>query len=466
MNLKKILVLLSVSLVIICIISPANAKLDSTIEVESSKTINGKTKLILYVSSDIGVKKKNTNSSTYSNSANSISKRNTELNSVNKIIVTVNGYKSVNFKKPAKGWNVDNLYFTKTFSIKGDQKKISDNECSIKLYNKKNKLLKNKKAKVLFAQWQAGTGISGDPKKYFDSMRKKHGKKKYFDYEPFNRLDTYSYPYTLLGNPTKEFIINTSSNVDYYDRNSKFKAISTREYAYWSSYIWYPAKKMEKPKNYTNGKYKLSIETFNYGKRGIYKKLSLFKSVFETRYTTMNNPYFANSKECTWTNPTIMNLAQSIKANVNIYDYYDYDQYNTELANEVMRYIVTNIKYDDSVKDQTALSVLKRGTGNCVGNSHLAGALLRALGIPTYFEESWPEPHPSKKRPHAWIVAYIFYENRYQWVPAETTQYFTGIYDYTYHIDYQTPFRHESLNWWIIDKGGKFDHRKFYFAHR
>ena len=54
--------------------------------------------------------------------------------------------------------------------------------------------------------------------------------------------------------------------------------------------------------------------------------------------------------------------------------------YNTELANEVIRYLQTNIKYDNNVKDQTALTVLKRGSGNCVGNSNLAAALLRALG--------------------------------------------------------------------------------------
>jgi hypothetical protein len=97
MNFKKILMLLLFIIAIIGITSPVEAKLDSNIEIESLKMINDKTKLILDVVSDIGVKNKNPDS------ANLISKRKAELNKVNKITVTIKGHNTISFKKPNKG---------------------------------------------------------------------------------------------------------------------------------------------------------------------------------------------------------------------------------------------------------------------------------------------------------------------------------------------------------------------------
>jgi hypothetical protein len=456
MKVKTILVLLFFLVAIACLISPVNAKLDSSLEVDSSTTINGQTKLILYVDSDIGVKKKNTNSSTYLNSVNYISKRKAELNNVNKIVVTVNGYKGQTFKKPAKGWNIENLYFTKTFSIKGDQKKISDNYCSIKLYNNKNKLLKNKKSKVLFARWEPATGISSDPKKYFESMKKKNMKKKKFGFVPFYKFNTFSFHNSPKWAPKKNSILTTSSS-NYFDKNSKFSVLSTKEYAYFSSYFWFPTNKMEKSKTYTNGKYKLTISTFTSGKTK-YKQFLLSKNVYETRYNKVNNPYFAISKQCNWSNPSIKNLAEMIKANVLVSNYANNDLYKTALATEVLRYINTNIKYDndasgsfdDNVKYQTATLALQKGKANCAGNSMLAGALLRYLDIPTYFQRVG-KPEVKDDIGHIYIVSYIFYEGLYQWIPAESTYYFTS--NYEYYEDYTSPFRPDAINWYLNKPG-------------
>jgi len=257
-------------------------------------------------------------------------------------------------------------------------------------------------------------------------------------------------------------ILNTSSGVNYYyNKNSKFKKQIIIEHTY-SSHLIYKTKKIENSKVYTNGKYKLITDTYKNGKKGVFKHLTLVKVVYETRYTSIKNPYFNISKKCNWTNPTIKNLAEAIKANVTKSNNVKKDIYNTELANAVIRYVHTHIKYDyNPSSDQSAIATLKRGNGSCVGNSMLAGALLRALGIPTYFEAS-----DDKIEGHIWPVSYIFYENSYQWIPAETTYDFTDDINYeTYYSnlkEYRYPFQRNALNEWIIDQNGKYNFSNIY----
>ena len=136
MNFKKLLVLLVFAIAIIGIIAPAEAKL--TVGGPSTyydKPINGKSLLGFVVSSDIGI------DSDDEGSANDVSKRKAELNNVNKVVVSIKGYKDVTFKKPAKGWKTSykSWEFTKTFSVKGNPIKKS---YTVKLYDKKNKSIK------------------------------------------------------------------------------------------------------------------------------------------------------------------------------------------------------------------------------------------------------------------------------------------------------------------------------------
>lgn len=146
MNYKKIL-LVSISLLllvtIVGAIAPVNAALNPhDLWTDSNKQINGKTNLNVAITSDIGIKTKNPNSANY------ISKRKTELNKVNKVVVTIKGYKPITFKKPAKGWDskkYHSQYFMKTFTVKGNP---NGKDYTIGIYDKKDKLIKNKKGHV------------------------------------------------------------------------------------------------------------------------------------------------------------------------------------------------------------------------------------------------------------------------------------------------------------------------------
>ena len=128
MNIKKIFILLLFLVAIIGIVAPVNAVFDGSVGYTSTKVVNGKTSMSLFVASNVGTK---------------------ELNTINKISVKVKGYKAVTFKKPAKGWDVHGTHFDKKFTLNEKQpKNVNKKDYSIKFYDKKNKLLKDKRGKV------------------------------------------------------------------------------------------------------------------------------------------------------------------------------------------------------------------------------------------------------------------------------------------------------------------------------
>ena len=147
MNIKKILIILLFSIAIVTIISPVTGKLEGQVGVDSLKEFDGKTKLNLVVRSNIGESSKNFNS------MQAISKRKKELNNVNKVIITIEGYKPITFKKPVKDWKLKSkgeyyklYYFEKSFLVKGKPKDLDFKKSySMKLYDKKGKLIKTEK---------------------------------------------------------------------------------------------------------------------------------------------------------------------------------------------------------------------------------------------------------------------------------------------------------------------------------
>jgi len=142
MKIKKILVLLLFMVAIVGIIAPANAELYPVVGIKSLKAVeNGKkTQLELFVQSD------------YSSSM----KAKAELGTVNKLVVTVEGYNTITFKKPANGWKLYKNYYhgiTKTFNIVGKPKNIVNKKhYSIKVYNKNGKLIKTGQGR-LYSQY-------------------------------------------------------------------------------------------------------------------------------------------------------------------------------------------------------------------------------------------------------------------------------------------------------------------------
>ncbi|MDR2966706.1 MAG: hypothetical protein LBU74_02015 [Methanobacteriaceae archaeon] len=145
MKIKAIIGLLLFSLAIISIITPVNAELSPYLNSESYKPVNGKTKIYLDVYSDLGTSEKNYNSANY------VSKRKADFNKVSKYVITINGYKPIIYKKPVKGWKISSnngykaIYFGKSFSVKGNP---NGKSYSLKLYNKKGKLIYNEKGKL------------------------------------------------------------------------------------------------------------------------------------------------------------------------------------------------------------------------------------------------------------------------------------------------------------------------------
>ena len=140
MNIKKILVLLLFLVAIIGILAPVNAKIN--VEAYSpKKPTDGKSSINLYVISKVG--KNNFDESHKAQVA-----RKKELSKVNKMSIKVKGYKKVVFKKPSKGWKLEykNFYIFKSFSVKG---KASGKNYLMKFYNKKGKLFRSVKGKVM-----------------------------------------------------------------------------------------------------------------------------------------------------------------------------------------------------------------------------------------------------------------------------------------------------------------------------
>ncbi|MCL2687013.1 MAG: hypothetical protein FWE58_00555 [Methanobrevibacter sp.] len=148
MNIKEVLVLLLflvvITAIITAIITPTDAKLSCDVGAYSLIGHNVENGVYLNVWTDIGNKSGNPGSSKY------FSKRKAELNKVNKIVFTINGYKTITIKKPAKGWknkdyNPIKNRIMKDFKVKDN---LAGKSYSIKLYDKKGKIIKKEKGKL------------------------------------------------------------------------------------------------------------------------------------------------------------------------------------------------------------------------------------------------------------------------------------------------------------------------------
>ena len=150
MNIKKILVLLLFLVAILGIITPVNAKLDYCETWSDSKVINGKTKMTWGLCSDIGDYVVDWDSPKYS-----IQERK-EVNKVIKGTVKIDGYKTLTFKKPKKGWmftGITESSLYKSFSVKGSP---INKSYTIKCYDKNGKIIKQSKGKVKYNPYHQG----------------------------------------------------------------------------------------------------------------------------------------------------------------------------------------------------------------------------------------------------------------------------------------------------------------------
>jgi hypothetical protein len=147
MNIKKIIVLLIFAIAIIGIIAPVEAKLSYCETWSYSKEIKGETVMMWGVCSDIGSMAKNWDSPKYA------AQNRAEVNKVNKVTVTIKGYKTKTFNKPLKGWKFSGITGSslyKEFSVKGNPNGKSFN---MKCYDKKGKVIKQHIGKVEYIPW-------------------------------------------------------------------------------------------------------------------------------------------------------------------------------------------------------------------------------------------------------------------------------------------------------------------------
>ena len=142
MNIKKILVLLLFVITIVGITTPAEAKLDSSVETATLKPVNGKTEIYIHFWSNTGDYNNDSNYEKY------FIKRKAELNKVNKVTFAIKGYKTITIKKPKKGWNredisvaYDGTTYTVPHLVKGNP---NGKIYSINFYDKKDKLIEPK----------------------------------------------------------------------------------------------------------------------------------------------------------------------------------------------------------------------------------------------------------------------------------------------------------------------------------
>jgi hypothetical protein len=113
------------------VIVPEDPKLYSGVGIKSLKSDNGETKLELFIIS--------------SNTTN----HEKELNNVSNIVVEIEGYNSMTFKRPVEGWKLDENFeiyeykatFSIYFTIKDQPESLDNKRYSVKLYDKENKLL-------------------------------------------------------------------------------------------------------------------------------------------------------------------------------------------------------------------------------------------------------------------------------------------------------------------------------------
>ncbi len=89
--------------------------------------------------------------------------------------------------------------------------------------------------------------------------------------------------------------------------------------------------------------------------------------------------FLVETSDFNYNNQNVYKLAQEIKSSTAT----SYDA-----IKKTAKFVVTNVQYDSKISinycyDETAASVLEKGSGDCVSMSRLVTALLRAQGIPT-----------------------------------------------------------------------------------
>jgi hypothetical protein len=142
MNIKKIVIILIFAIAIIGI-TPVYAALNGN--VTTLDQTNDSNLHVFVITSNIGMKTKDPWTYKFA------SERKKEINTVNKAVISINGYKAITFKKPVKGWKTHKEldytdYTEKYFKLKG---KTLNKNFSIKLYAN-GKLIKTSKGKIKY----------------------------------------------------------------------------------------------------------------------------------------------------------------------------------------------------------------------------------------------------------------------------------------------------------------------------
>ena len=92
---------------------------------------------------------------------------------------------------------------------------------------------------------------------------------------------------------------------------------------------------------------------------------------------------------------------------------------DSQKANAILHWVQKHIKYDDYGDTRKgAVKTLKTTKGNCVDQTHLSIALLRAANIPAKYETKIIK-YNGKNKGHAWHLAYF----KNKWWPGESTDY-------------------------------------------
>jgi hypothetical protein len=121
---------------------PEEVKLDYCETWSFSKEIKGETVMMWGVCGSSGSREIDWESPKYSTKTKAL------INEINKVTVTISGYKTITFKKPAKGWKFSGITSSslyQTYSVKGNP---NGKSFTMKCYDKNEKVINQNKAKI------------------------------------------------------------------------------------------------------------------------------------------------------------------------------------------------------------------------------------------------------------------------------------------------------------------------------
>ena len=225
------------------------------------------------------------------------------------------------------------------------------------------------------------------------------------EYKLFHRTKVFDVDQYIFG--IKAHGNKTMKTYEYHWEGASKEKVDGKYKWYAARYYYFYTYEVKNTTNiFVNGKYNSTIEeTYQFTN----------KSGYYTYRTSDFADYVLPSQDCQSDDDSIIKQANDIinaeakRLNKKLNELKD-----EEKANAILNWVQKNIKYGHyGDTHRGALNTLKDRTGNCVDQTHLTVALLRAVNIPAKYESK----KVKEREGHTWHWAY--FNNK--WNPGEAT---------------------------------------------